>query len=112
MAEIARVLRPAGAVVITDPHPSSALLGGQAFYGGVTPGRPMMWVRNHYHTAAVRFRAFKAAGLVVEECDEPPFTDRQITESPLYRQYPEAARGAMEGLPGLWFWVARHPSPT
>ena len=49
VAELARVLRPGGTLVIADPHPAAGVVGGQAFYGSIVPGRPMTWVRNHYH---------------------------------------------------------------
>ena len=109
VVEIARVLRPGGTLVVTDPHPSAAMLGGQAFFGGIVPGEPMRWVRNHYHGAATWLRAFRAAGLEVADCREPHFADVQATSTPAYMFYPEASLAASEGLPGLWVWVLRRP---
>jgi ubiquinone/menaquinone biosynthesis C-methylase UbiE len=109
VVELGRVLRPGGSLVITDPHPAGELLGGQAFYGGIAPGRPMTWVRNHYHGASTWLRAFRHAGLTVTECHEVPFTDEQIAASPASLVYPEAAVGAMAGLPSVWVWHVTKP---
>jgi len=105
LVELARVLRPGGTLIVTDPHTSSALLGGQAFFGGIVPGEPMRWVRNHYHSAATWLRAFRAAGLDVTECLEPEFTEAQTAASPSGLVYPEAAQAACGELPGLWVWA-------
>lgn len=111
VAELGRVLTPGGHLVITDPHPmGNGMIGGQAFYGGIAPGRPMTWVRNHYHLASTWFDAFGRAGLQVAECRELPFTDEQLATTPAAAVHPEAARTAMEELPSLWLWVVERPS--
>jgi len=110
VAELGRVLRPGGALVITDPHPVGELLGGQAFYGGISPGKPMTWVRNHYHSAATWLRAVRAAGLEVTGCEEVPFGESQIAAAPASLVYAEATRDAMIGLPSLWVWHLTKPS--
>mgnify|MGYP000235127404 CR=1 FL=1 len=107
VSELARVLRPGGALVITDPHPFGGVLGGQAFYGGMSPSRPMTWVRNNHHSASTWLRAFRAARLSVEECIEEPFSDEQIASSPADLVFPDAARAAMTGLASVWVWVVR-----
>ncbi len=56
-------------------HDDVLALGGQAFYGGMSPSRPMTWVRNNHHAASTWLRAFRGAGLAVEECIEEPFSD-------------------------------------
>ncbi len=109
VAELARVLRPDGVLVVTDPHPLGGVLGGQAFYGGIAPGRPMTWVRNNHHGASTWLRAFRAAGLQVEDCLEEPFSDEQIASSPADLVFPAAARAAMTGLASVWVWVVRKP---
>lgn len=107
VAELARVLRPGGTLVITDPHPVGGLLGSQAFYGGISPDRPMTWVRNNHHAASTWLRAFRRAGLAVDDCVEEPFSDEQIASSPADLVFPEAARAAMTGLASVWVWVLR-----
>lgn len=109
MVELARVLRPGGTVVISDPHPSAVMIGGQAFYGGISPDRPMTWVENHYHGAATWFDAFRTAGLDVIDCQEPPINDEQIATSPLAPFYPDAVHQLLDGLPAFWLWVVRQP---
>ena len=105
IVELGRVQRPGGTLVITDPHTSSALLGGQAFFGGIVDGEPMRWVRNHYHSAATWLRAFRTAGLEVTDCREPEFTDAQTAASPSALFYPDALKAAAGDLPGLWVWA-------
>ncbi len=90
---------------MTDPHPMGAIAGGQAFYGGIVPGQPMKWVRNHYHLASTWFAAFRSAGLTVEECLEPKFEEPEIAANPTAFVYPEAARAAVADLASFWVWV-------
>ncbi len=107
VAELARVVRPGGVLMITDPHPFGAILGGQAFYGGMSPSRPMTWVRNNPHDASTWLRSFRSARLSVEECIEEPFSDEQISSSPADLVFPAAVRAAMTGLASVWVWVLR-----
>ena len=71
--------------MITDPHPTAGIVGGQAFYGGIVPGRPMTWMRNHYHAASTWLRAFRTAGLLVEDCIEPPWDGHRSSRHPRLR---------------------------
>jgi ubiquinone/menaquinone biosynthesis C-methylase UbiE len=108
LAELARVVRPGGAVVVTDPHPAIGSAGGQAFYGGrFVEERSMRWVRNHYHLASRWLAAFRAAGLAVEECIEEPYSDEQIAAFPSALFHRDATIAAFSGLPCLWVWQLR-----
>mgnify|MGYP005812220971 CR=1 FL=1 len=107
VTELARVVRPEGSIVITDPHPGSGIAGGQAFFGGL--GEGMRWVRNHYHQASTWLRAFRAAGVDVTECLELAYSDDQIAGFPAAAMYGEATAAAVSGLPCLWVWVLRVP---
>ena len=102
LAELARVLRPGGRLVVADPHPGSVVLGGQAFYRDAAGA--LRWVRNHYHGASTWLRAFTAAGLEVASCQEPTYTTAQMAGNPAWSAFPEATRTAAEGLPFLWVW--------
>jgi ubiquinone/menaquinone biosynthesis C-methylase UbiE len=104
VVELARVVRPAGSVIVTDPHPSTGMVGGQAFYGGFVDGRPMNWVRNRYHGASRWLSAFRTAGLRVENCIEAPYSDEQIASFPASSLFPAATRAALSGVPSLWVW--------
>jgi SAM-dependent methyltransferase len=109
VVDVARVLRPGGVFVISDPHPFGGAVGGQAFYGGIVPGRAMSWVRNHTHGASTWMRAFRVGGLEVVDCQELPYNEGQIASDPVFRTYPATVRAALEGLPSLWVWVLRKP---
>jgi ubiquinone/menaquinone biosynthesis C-methylase UbiE len=109
VVELARVLAPGGTLVVADPHPMGGILGGQAFYGGIGKGRTMTFVRNHRHSASTWLRAFAAAGLVVADCIEAPFTDEQIAGDPSAEFHPEAARAACTDLPSVWVWELGRP---
>lgn len=109
VVELGRVLAPGGTLVVADPHPMGGILGGQAFYGGVGNGRTMTFVRNHRHGASTWLRAFAAAGLVVADCIEVPFTDEQMAGDPSAAFHPEAALAAFTGLPSVWVWELRVP---
>lgn len=110
IAELARVLAPGGSLIITDPHPmGGGIIGGQAFYGGIVPGQPLAWVRNHYHLASTWLDAFAQSNLVVHECTEMPMTEQELAATPAMAFYPDAVRSAMTGLPNLWIWVVARP---
>src|SRR2546423_9238430 len=68
IAELARVVRPGGRVIVTDAHPTFVLIQGQALFS--TP-RGMAFVRNHVHLHGTYLRAFRAANLEVLDCQEP-----------------------------------------
>jgi SAM-dependent methyltransferase len=111
IAELGRVLAAGGSLVITDPHPmGGGIVGGQAFYGGIVPGRSMAWVRNHYHLASTWLGAFAAAGLTVQQCIESPITESQLAATPAMAFFPDAVRSAMGELPNLWVWVVDKPA--
>ncbi len=107
VAALARLVRPGGRVVITDAHPVMALLDGQAFFvddDGETP-----FVRNHVHHISSYLRAFRAAGLVVEECDEFVLGrgDGPAAAGVVALVAPEASRAAFVGMPFVLGWSLR-----
>jgi ubiquinone/menaquinone biosynthesis C-methylase UbiE len=104
VVELARVMRPGATLVIADPHPVGGITGGQAFYGGLRPGEPMPFVRNHHHLTSTWLRAFRVAGLSVEDCLEVTIDDALVTANPTSIFFADATRAAIHGLPYLFVW--------
>jgi ubiquinone/menaquinone biosynthesis C-methylase UbiE len=105
LAELRRVLRDGGDLVISDPHANGMVVGGQAFFRDGA-GR-IRWVMNHYHSASTWLRAFRHVGFHVVDCIEPGYSDAHVATNPAARDHPEAARAAVDGLPSLWIWHLR-----
>jgi SAM-dependent methyltransferase len=104
ISEFARVLRPGGAVIISDIHPQATATGSIAAFPGRDLTRGVPYVRSVNHQLSDYLGAFRAAGLTVEDCLEPPVDDGVIEAMPGYAVYPEAARQAFEGMPYLLVW--------
>lgn len=115
IAELARVIKPGGTIVISDLHPLVVLLGGHMLV--TLPEGEHGFVRQYVHAHADYFAAFTYAGLVVQECREPvwpapvPRTLADVPESAvLVRE--SLRRGdiighAAAGVPGALVWVVR-----
>jgi ubiquinone/menaquinone biosynthesis C-methylase UbiE len=103
VAELARVLRPGGRLVVSVLHPTLVALGWHAPYE--TPDGPRGFVREHDHLHGDYLRAFDRAGLRVVECVEPRFTEEGLPSKRRAMQHiPEATRLAYEGLPAVLVW--------
>lgn len=104
IAEIARVLRPGGRLILSDFHPMAMAFGGAAFFVG-GDGRPGM-VRSFAHTHATYIAAFQAAGLDIRHCAEPLATDAELVamSGGLSAMAEEAFRLAYLGLPIALVW--------
>jgi SAM-dependent methyltransferase len=108
--ELARVLAPGGTVAISAPHPFiTAVLGWRA---PVFDAEGNGWeVPEYGHWPCDYVDAFNAAGLAVRQCIEPRLTPEMATWNPEAEEgeenpFAEALIDALEGQPGVLFWVA------
>jgi ubiquinone/menaquinone biosynthesis C-methylase UbiE len=97
LAELARVVRPDGRVVLSDIHPVAVATGAHAFFRREDGTRGV--TRNHLHWPSDYVEAFVGAGLEIERSAEPRFERAQVEEVP----DPEVRRAAGLGLLGLPF---------
>ncbi|MCW3066647.1 MAG: hypothetical protein JWN32_3819 [Solirubrobacterales bacterium] len=103
VAELGRVLRPGGHLVISVLHPFQAHLGWQAPFADADGDRG--FVREHSHTHADYLDAFRAAGLDLHRCVEPVLGPDQVrAKRRAFGSIPEATTQAYEGLPGVLVW--------
>jgi ubiquinone/menaquinone biosynthesis C-methylase UbiE len=104
VAELGRVVRPGGTVVLSDIHPTNTLFGGIAAFTGedITQGIP--YVLNLTHHVSEYVAAFVAAGLRIDECVETLVDDTIVRSIPSHAIHPDATRHAFLGLPHLLIW--------
>lgn len=100
IAELARVTREGGRVVVSDAHPFSVLVQGQALFAHE---RGLAFIRNHVHLHSTYLRAFRAAGLSVLECLEAPM--QPDFANGLYAKSARAAAALWDDLPAVLVWV-------
>ncbi len=105
-AEFARVLAPGGRLVISDPHPAMAYLGGQAFFRDELD---MPFVRNQGRPISTYFAAAVGAGLRVEDIQEHPVDRTVTTTNPIYPIWPDVLDLALTDLPWLLVLEASKP---
>jgi ubiquinone/menaquinone biosynthesis C-methylase UbiE len=71
VAELSRVLRRGGRMVLSDLHPAAAVLGGAAYFQDAAGGAGV--VRGYGHLHGAYLRAFHPARLEIRQCLEPRF---------------------------------------
>ncbi|MGW3085800.1 class I SAM-dependent methyltransferase [Streptomyces sp. NPDC001108] len=107
VAELARVVRPGGRIVVTDLHPFVIALQGQCLF--VHGAEELAFVRNHVHLPSHYLDAFGRAGLRVRGCREPLFNGSLAPGG--YEEFiADAARAAWDGLPIVVVWDVEVPA--
>lgn len=99
IAEIARAVRPGGRVVLSDAHPTFALIQGQAIF---PTEKGLAFVRNHPIMIGTYLAAFRAAGLTVLDCLEAPLV--ADFSRGLFAEASAAATAFWDGIPAALVW--------
>jgi len=103
IAELGRVLRPGGRMILSDLHPAAVALGGVAYFQDAVGGAGV--VRGYGHLHGDYLRAFEYAGVVVRQCIEPLFGPAEAAmQGPASSFIPDAAEAAYVGVPGALIW--------
>ena len=104
LAEIARVVRPGGCVLLSDVHPVAVATGAQAFFKMSDGSRAV--ARNHVHWPSAYVDAFSASGLVVERMSEP-LVDERFGADVAVPEIRLAIGVSLTGLPLVIIWLLR-----
>jgi SAM-dependent methyltransferase len=96
IAELRRVLRPGGRLIVTDIHPTMVLLQGQPIFA-YKPGE-LAFVRIRPHQVSDHLRVFAAHGFSFVSCHEPLYAG-PLPPGGYEERIPDAARAAWDGIP-------------
>ena len=108
IAELGRVLRPGGRLIISVLHPFQTLLGWNAPFSGADGSRG--FVREHPHLHGDYLGALEAAGLRRTACVEPTIGEQELgAKRRAFRRIPDATRAAYLGLPAVLVLGADKP---
>jgi hypothetical protein len=100
--ELARVLRPSGRLIISNPHPlATGLLGWRATVRD-DGGRTIV-IPEYPHSHSAYIETFAAAGLQVRRCIEPVLSAEQAAAE-AKAGFTEAFRAALTGFPVVIVW--------
>lgn len=102
IAEMARIVRPTGKIVLSDIHPIAVATGGQAVFRRADGTRGA--TTNLQHWTSDYVAAFRHAGLAIEDCVEP-LVDDDFIGGLKVEPVREGADLALRGLPCLLLWV-------
>ncbi len=104
LAELKRVTRPGGHIVLSDIHPWLVELGGQAEFFDKTGKHG--YVLNYVHWHSDYFKSFQKLGLKVAECAEPALTLKHLRLAGAgFDLQGKTVAAALEGLPIALIWV-------
>lgn len=106
LAELARVVRSGGRIILSDVHPFLIILSWQAQFR--TANGDPAFMRLHAHLPSDYCQAALAAGLRIRACHEPLLTPSAAV-TPAADRLPEANRAAFVGLPAVIIWDLEKP---
>ena len=103
IAELSRVLRPGGRMVLSGLHPAAAAIGGAAYFQDAAGGAGV--VRGYGHLHGDYLKAFDQSQLVIRQCLEPRVGPAEAAmQGPASQFIPDATAAAYVGLPGALIW--------
>jgi ubiquinone/menaquinone biosynthesis C-methylase UbiE len=101
IAELARVVRPGGRLLISNIHPTMALVGAHAAFRDAN-GDPN-FIRSYHHAVSTYLAAFRATGLQVVDCREPCW-DLERARAQFANVSDDVLGDAVVGLPMALIW--------
>ena len=110
LAELARVVRPGGTVIVSDMHPFHSALGFTGFF--VAADGTAGAVRSHFHLHGDYLAACAAAALTVRQCVEPRTDDvgAAFLSGGMLHLAPDAFTDAFVGMPAALVWDLVRPA--
>lgn len=100
--ELARVVRPGGRLIVSNPHPiATGVLGWRAVFRDEAGRRSM--IPEYPHTHGDYVAAFSSAGLTVRRLIEPTLT-REQARARAKGNHPDAFEDALAALPAVIVW--------
>jgi len=108
IAEMARVVRPGGHLVVTDFHPFMILLGGQAAFR--TVHSTMHYVPSYVHLPGQVLEVLASTGLTPLACTEPTWT-RAAAQLAFPGMSTRFYEEAIAGLPLAIVWQLARTQP-
>jgi len=106
IAELARVVRPGGRIVLTDAHPTFVTIQGQATFP--TPGG-LAFVRNYPIKFGTYLASFRSCGLAVVDCLEGALGEQDFSRG-LFAEAADAAAALFDGVPVALLWALEKPA--
>lgn len=102
IAELARIVRPGGRVILSDAHPVAVMTGGQAFFRSADGARA--FVQNHVHWPSHYLKEFRKTSLSVLDCREPEMDQVTVEKLAPMSTTRHWLRQALLGLPFALIW--------